>query len=223
VGGGGTNIASGTYASVPGGNAGTASGNFSAILGGSTSNASGAYSSIVGGFSHSANSAYSSVLGGSHGTTRSITGFMAFPACYQPISSTDGHTQAGLLLLGRQTTNSTQTTLASTSSTAGTTNQLVLPNNSAYVVKGYVVAAVTGGGNTKAWEFIACIKRGANASTTSLVNWATNIIAANSGTTSWALTVDADTTNGALRVRVTGAASTTIRWVCKLETTEVVF
>jgi hypothetical protein len=33
----------------------------------------------------------------------------------------------------------------------------------------------------------------------------------------------ADTTNGGLAVTVTGQAGTTIRWVCKLETTEVTY
>ena len=43
------------------------------------------------------------------------------------------------------------------------------------------------------------------------------------GTTAWAITATADTTNGGLKITFTGAAATTIRTVCKLETTEVTY
>ena len=35
--------------------------------------------------------------------------------------------------------------------------------------------------------------------------------------------IAADTTNGGLKVTVTGQATTTIRWVCKIETTEMTY
>jgi hypothetical protein len=35
--------------------------------------------------------------------------------------------------------------------------------------------------------------------------------------------VTADTTNGGIAVTVTGAAATTIRWVCKINTTEMTY
>jgi hypothetical protein len=66
--------------------------------------------------------------------------------------------------------------------------------------------------------------RGANAGSTVLIGTpAINRIAASSGATAWAISLTADTTNGGLAVTVTGAASTTIRWVAKLETTEVTY
>jgi butyrate kinase len=126
--------------------------------------------------------------------------------------------------LGRQTTDATPTVLASNSLTASTTNQVILPNNSAYYVKGSVIATVTGGGNTKSWDFIATIKRGANAAATSIVGAVIlNTIAQDAGASTWVVAVTADTTNGGLAVTVTGQAATTIRWVCKLESTEVTY
>ena len=66
--------------------------------------------------------------------------------------------------------------------------------------------------------------RGANAASTVLMGTpAINRVAATAGATAWAIAITADTTNGGLAVTVTGAASTTIRWVCKAETTEVTF
>jgi hypothetical protein len=83
---------------------------------------------------------------------------------------------------------------------------------------------VTGGGNTKAWSFEAAIKRGANAASTAIVGAVIkNVVAADAGAATWDITIDANTTNGCLRVQVTGQAATTIRWVCRLESTEVAF
>ena len=54
-----------------------------------------------------------------------------------------------------------------------------------------------------------------------------NFLAATSGAISagWgvigAVTVSADTTNGGINVSVTGVASTTIRWNCRIDTIEL--
>ena len=146
------------------------------------------------------------------------------PASASPISATAGVQQLATLLLGRQTTDATATVLTSNTSAASTTNQVILPNNSAYYVKGSIIATVTGGGNTKSWDFIATIKRGANAAATSIVGAVTlNVQAADAGASTWVVAITADTTNGGLAVTVTGQASTTIRWVAKLESTEVTY
>jgi hypothetical protein len=43
------------------------------------------------------------------------------------------------------------------------------------------------------------------------------------GASTWIAAISADTTNGGLAVTCTGQASTTIRWVCKVETTEMTY
>jgi hypothetical protein len=43
------------------------------------------------------------------------------------------------------------------------------------------------------------------------------------GAAAWVVAVTADVTNGAIAVTITGAASTTIRWVAKIETTEMTY
>ena len=222
--GGSSNDATGSLSFVGGGISNTASGLRSVVVAGDTNVASGANSCIVGGIDNIANASQSFVAGGRRGTVRSIVGNHIFPACSIPITNAQGATQSALLLLGRQTTDATATVLCSDSSAAGTTNQVILPNNSAYHFKGSVIATVTGGGNTASWEFKGAIKRGVNAASTAIVSTVIkDVVAYDAGASAWDVTFTADTTNGGLKVEVTGAAATTIRWVARLETTEVTY
>lgn len=222
--GGTLNTASGTGASVIGGSSNTASGQNAVVLGGSTCTASALQTGVLGGGVNLANANNSVAIGGSYGTTRSIRAIATFAASSTPISTLAGASQTSLLVLGVQTTDSTVTTLRSDTNPASTINQITLANNSAYYVRGSCIANVTGGGNTKAWSFEAAIKRGASAAATSIVGAVIkNIVAADAGAAAWDITLSADTTNGAFRVQVTGQAATTIRWVCRLDSTEVTF
>lgn len=208
---------------VLGGVFNTASNSNCVVVGGVSNTSSGGSSVVIGGSTNTANGVYSIVAGGSYGTTRSISGNFVTPSS-APIAGSSGVSQAAILVLGVATSDATVTTLRSDNAAAGTTNQVILPNNSAYYFRGSVIANVTGGGNTKAWTFEGAIKRGANAAATSIVGAViTNTIAQDSGASTWTISVAADTTNGGLRVQVTGQAATTIRWVCKVETTEVTF
>ena len=218
------NTASGVTSAVVGGFNNTASGYGGFVGGGSSNVASATYSALLGGNSNSTNSDYSSIVGGAQGTTRSIIGNNAQPYCNNPLSSPQGASQGSALVLAVQTTDATATVLRSNTSAAGTTNQVILPNNSAYYFKGSVIANVTGGGNTKAWAIEGAIKRGANAASTALVGTPTVTSGyADAGASTWDITATADTTNGGLKITFTGQASTTIRCVAKLETTEVTF
>jgi hypothetical protein len=212
----------GTAGSVAVGN--TASGDLSFIGGGRQNNASGTESCIISGVANIASGNVSTVLGGRLATTRGITGNVVGSASESPIGGSAGNSQFGILVLGKETTNATATVITSDGSAASTTNQIILPNNSAYYFKGSVIANVTGGGNTKAWAIEGAIKRGANAASTALVGTPTVTSAyADVGAATWAIAVTADTTNGGLAVTFTGQAATTIRCVAKLETTEVTF
>jgi hypothetical protein len=223
LGGGQSNSINQDYAMIAGGRNNTANGNGSFIAG-VFNTTSGTYSSILGGQNNTANSTSSIILGGDYGTTRAIVGNSVCPASVSPIFATQGVQQSALLILGRQTTNATATTLTSNSSSANTTNQVILPNNSAYAFQGTCIANVTAGGTTSGWKFEGVIKRGANAASTALVAAVTPlVIAQDAGAVTWVLAVTADTTNGGIKVEVTGAAATTIRWVVKIETTEVTF
>jgi len=231
VGGGKNNTASGIASVIGGGGyysgssyANLASGDASFLGGGISNTVSGTGAVIVGGYSNSVNATYASILGGSFGTNRSIRGMQTTAACITPIQGLAGASQSSLLILGRQTTDATATVLTSDTNAAGTTNQVILPNNSAYYFKVSVISGVTGGGNTKAWTLEGAIKRGANAGSTAIVGTVTTtVVAADAGASTWTVTATADTTNGGLAITFTGQASTTIRTVAKCDTVEMTY
>ena len=230
VGGGVKNVASGLGSFVGGGGytgasiqGNTSSGTGSAIIAGFNNNNSGYASSILGGATNTNNSDYATISG-FYGTTRGIAGNNVFSAGGIPVGATVGGSQTAIIVLGRQTTDATATVLCSNSSAAGSTNQIILPNNSAYYFKGSVIANVTGAANGASWSFEGAIMRGANAASTVLMGTpAINRVAATAGATAWLIALTADTTNGGLAVTVTGAAATTIRFVAQISTTEVTF
>jgi hypothetical protein len=222
VAGGSSNTASGVN-SFASGSSSTASGNQSFVAGGSHT-ASAVYSAAIGGAVNTANAEAATVIGGYYATTRLIIGNTVFPANAVPIAVSLGVTQSALLVLGVATTDATATRLRCDQSAASTTNQVILPNNSAYVFQGTCIANVTGGSTTSGWKYEGVIKRGANAASTTLVAAVTPIVIAQDvAAATWVLAITADTTNGGIAVTVTGAAATTIRWVSRIETTEVTF
>jgi hypothetical protein len=222
IGGGLSNEAISTYSTVAGGELNVASGSYSAVLGGYTNTTSGAYAVVGGGQNHQANSSHSAIIGGAYGSTRSVVGYHAFPACLTPVALKAGASQGGLLILGAVTISALSTILRSDTSSATTSNQLRLPFDSAYYFRGSVIAAVEGG-NTKSWTFDGQIKKGLTNASTTLVGSTVTSPYGDAGASTWTVALSADTTNGCLAVTVTGQASTTIRWACKIETTEVTF
>jgi hypothetical protein len=227
IGGGGFDIGNGNTASgrattVLGGYLNTASGFASTVVGGTANSTTGNYG-VVGGANNLNNAANAVIIGGQYGTARGIAGYFVMPACASPIASVTGVSQAALVILGRQTTDATATALCSDANAASGTNQIILPNNSAYFFTGEVVSGVTGGGNTKGWTIEGVIKRGANAAATTLVGSTVVSTFGDAGAATWTIAVTADTTNGGIRVTFTGQAATTIRTVCQIRTTEMTF
>ena len=221
--GGNNNSVSGANSGVFAGSGNFVSGGRTSIINSFNSTATSDTSSIIGGQAHTANGTSSVVLGGRYGTPRSIEGNIIIPAS-APLANSLGMSQSAVLILGVQTTDATATVLRCNTSAATTTNQVILPNNSAYVFQGTCIANVTGGSTTSGWKYEGVIKRGANAASTTLVAAVTpTVIAQDVAAATWVLAITADTTNGGIAVTVTGAAATTIRWVSKIETTEVTF
>jgi hypothetical protein len=230
VGGGAKNVASGPASVIAGGGflgtsifGNTASADTTFVGGGILNVASNSGAVIAGGWQNISNGILSTVGGGRYATARGISGVNVFSTT-APIADNWGVSQSSLLIIGRQTTDATATRLTSDTAAASTTNQVILPNNSAYFFKGEVVAGVTGGGNTKGWTIEGVIKRGANAASTAIVGTATVTSSyADAGASTWAIAITADTTNGGLAVTFTGQAGTTIRTVAQISTTEMTF
>ena len=149
--------------------------------------------------------------------TTSVEGHWAYaPARF----SLRGDAQSGLFVLRCDTTDATAEALRTNISTANTTNQIILPNNSAYAFHGTIVARQQASAGTAcaAWKVEGLIRREGSAGTTVLVNSATTVL---DNTPAWGMALTADTSNGGLAITVTGAAATNIRWLATINTSEL--
>ena len=188
-----------------------------AVSVGDTNLSSAQGSACFGGAGNTASASYSLATG-----YQSLAGIVGKSARASGQFSAQGDAQTGTLVLRSDTTDATPEALTTNNSTAGTTNQIILPNNSAYAFHGTIVAReqASAGTDCAAWKIEGLIRREGSAGTTTLVNSATTVI---DNTPSWGLALSADTTNGGLKIEVTGAAATNIRWVCTCHTSEVTY
>ena len=204
--------------SVAIGNLGRATATSSGNFGGAFNVASGTQAVTVGGNLNTA-SGVSSFATGYLGDTNSIENKAVFGNGFAGVS---GSAQFGVLVLKRTTIDATPAVLNVWDGTPNTTNQVILPNNSAYAFTGIVVARqqAAGGTASAAWKIEGLIRREGSAGTTTLV---ASTVTAIDNTPSWALALSADTTNGGLKIEATGAAATNIRWVATVQTSEVTY
>ena len=195
-----------------------ASSDYSTISGGRNNTASGGGSTVSGGENNTANGVYSTVSGGAYATTNGIMGLLAYGFSGTALGMNQMSFWGGRL----QTTDATATRITADAAAATAVNQLALRNNSTFRVQGTVVSRNATTNDSKEWTFEALIKRGATAAATALVG--TPVITstfADTAAASWAIALSADTTNGALAITATGAASTTIRWTAVVHSIEV--
>ena len=104
-------------------------------------------------------------------------------------------------------------------SAAGSDNQVILRDKTGVVFTGVIVAhsRETGSTDCAAWEVKGLIRRGTSASDTVLVTSAITVV---SNTHGWVVALTADTSNGALKITVTGEAGAEIRWASTIKATE---
>jgi hypothetical protein len=228
--------ASGWYSSAIGGLSLTASQTHASAIGGGTNTASSTYATVIGGGSNTSSAPYSIVTGGRNNTSSgqySRTG--GYYSTSQGINGKDvwasgrfsiqGDAQTGTMVLRSDTTDATPEALTTDNSTAGTTNQVILPNNSAYGFTGIIVAreAAASTDDFAVWEIKGGAVRGATAATTALGTYNINKISESAGAANWSIALSADTTNGAVAITVTGEAAHNIRWVATINTSEVTY
>lgn len=210
--------ATGSSAIALGGYGAQASGSYSLAIGGSPSARATASNSIaIGGFNSSCIASQTTSVAIGDGASAAVIGKFAFAS-----SASSGDAQTGKIVIRRNTTDATATVLTSDNAASAATNQVILPNNSAYAFSGIIVARqqAAGGTASAAWRVEGLIRREANAASTVLVNSALTVIDNQPG---WSIALSADTTNGGLAVTVTGAAATNIRWVATIQTSEVTY
>lgn len=131
--------------------------------------------------------------------------------------ATAGDAQSGTYILRNITTTATATELF----IDGSSTRYVIPNNSVVTFSILIAARrtdATGGG--AGYKFEGVIRKDTTAASTTIVGAAAKSILGETNT-AWDAAVTADTTNGSLKITVTGEASKTIRWVATVTTSEV--
>lgn len=206
-----------------------ASGNYSVIGGGSLNAATNLHAVIVGGNKNLADGEYTTILGGQSGATRGITGATIIPgAATGGARGTPGTAQAGFYMFGAETYDSNLVTMTTDgTNSVSTSNQLILVDNSAYYIKGKIIAKAyqTYRGQVSSWTFEGAIRRDVGSTTTDFVPSAVAPVVNLTGnlSTSSNMIVNLNINNalGSLEINVAGLASTHIRWACLLETVEI--
>ena len=162
--------------------------------------------------------ASNSIALGSYSSTKGVKGRIAF-------SGVSSNYQQGTFVLAKQTSDATASVLTYNTASASTDNQIILPNNSAYSFSGTIIAreSAAAGSDYASWEIKGALLRDANAASTVLGNGIKNKLYASAGASAWDIALTADTTNGGLKIEVTGASSTNIRWVATVNTSEVTY
>ena len=131
--------------------------------------------------------------------------------------ATAGDAQRGLYVARNITTDATLTELF----LDGSAIQLVMPNNSVFTFDILVAARrtdATGGG--AAYRFVGVARKDTTAGSVTFIGTPSKTVIGETNT-AWDAALSVDTGTGAFRVRVTGEAAKTIRWVATIETTEV--
>lgn len=212
-----TQVASGEDSTVAGGYSNTASGYGAVVSGGYMNTASNDYSVVSGGANNSASGPFATIPGGSRGYAGGMKGVLVYgfgAHNLKPCQMTFWGTVRG-------TIDNTPTRLTS-GGTASATNQLTLRANSAFRVRGTIVALALNATSSKEWTFELLIRRGSGAESTTMVG--TPIIISNfadAGASGWNISLSADTTNGSLAISVTGGASTEIYWSAVTHSVEI--
>ena len=218
---GGNNCGATAFASVAlGGYYNYATTNYSVCIGGYFNTASGEKAITLGGQDLLADSEASVVLGGIYGTTRGIVGYCVTPASSNPLNLyLKGGSQSATLVLAGQTSSYLSAILKSDTNSLSASNQLTLPVNCAYSVRGQIIASKPYGGETARWTFEVALKCG-SAGTISLLSPSTiTKTHDDSSTGSWGAYLSTNSTFNCLEVNVYGA-NDVVNWVCKLETVE---
>ncbi len=220
----GTETSSGQYSAVIGVN-NRSTGTHSLVAGASNSNTSN-YAYLFGS-SNTGGGAYSIAVGDSNtspgwgacfGRKASSNLVASLWVGGVPGSFSVGERQTGFLTATLNTTDATQTTLKVIG------NDLVIPPDTTWAFSALLVARSdeTDGNLSAAWRLEGCLTRDESGNT-ALVGSVTKTVIADGAAGAWDVTAEADDTNNALAIKVTGEAATNIRWVAKVDISQVTY
>jgi hypothetical protein len=234
-----SNVASGNYSFVAGyncraagsqsiaiGQNSTASQNDAVVFG--YNNTASGFSSFCVGFSSTSSGSRSMALGNEVQATADhsfASGSKAFANKYGQIARSNGNfaaigdAQSSKMVLRNATTDATATELFLDGSSARAT----IPNNTCWHADIRIVARQATGTNHATYHRKCTIYKNTTAASTTLVGTVQTIGTDEESDANWAVAVTADTTNGSLKIEVTGVAATNIRWVAELSVVEVAY
>jgi len=230
VGGGNNNAASNTGASVGSGVDNTASGQYSSVASGFDNTASGDYSSVASGIGNVASGSESNVAGGGSNTASATAsavtgGLQANARLYGQIShsagqfGSQGDSQLTELIWRIATTDATANVEAFLD---GSAVRAVIPTNTTWGFDILVVGRSSAGVSAM-WRVTGAIQN--NSGTVTLTAAVTTSVLADGTGSTWgvagSVAVTADNTNKSLKIAVTGAAATNIRWTAHARIVEL--
>jgi hypothetical protein len=217
VGGGMNNLASNSSSTISGGVSNTASGESSTISGGEANTASANYSVVLGGVSNAATGAYSTVIGGANAVADRFGMIANASGCFLNY----GDSQAVSFVLRTLTTTNSPTNVFFDGT--GGSGRLTIPNGKILACTVNVSGVKSDG--SLGVHYIRKVMIKNLGGTTSLVGTVSTVgtDVEDAGASTWDVTITADNTNDALDIKVTGATSTTIRWVAVVQGLEIAY
>lgn len=206
-----------------------ASGTYSVALG--VLNQAGGVASIAIGYENNANFQFATAIG------RGCSAYAESAFSYGVSSKSDKYLQSSFGLGSFFTSGDRQYSslgFAGATTTATTTeiflgnaasNRATIPNSTTWAADIDIVARSTSGTENAYFKRRVLIQKGTTAASTALIG-AVQTVGGDIGSTNMLaittpITLSADTTNGALKLEVTGIAATNIRWVAKVSLVEV--
>ena len=196
-----------------------ASGTNSVAMGGvayDNATASG-YASFAVGQANLANGANSIALGYS-ASTKGIASRLSLASYTSFGSYVVGNSKSSL---SSSVANTTTNTAVELTTTGGTAICLTLQNNEAIRVKGSIIGKQTASTNVACYDFDCVIVRGTTAASTILPLSNVNLVL-DTITLDTIPTLTANTTLGGLSVKSGAKTTTTIKWSCRIDSTEVI-
>lgn len=212
---GASNTASGDNALVTAGSGNTASDTNASVLGGINNTASGLNASVAGGNANTASGVNSTILGGSNGSMTKY-GQIGWAAGQFAVA---GDAQSSELIWRTITTDATANVEMFLD---GGIARATVPNNTSWAFHIHMVGRDSTGVDAM-WEAKGLIHN--NGGVTALTAAVTPTVVADGTGGTWGLagnfSVTADNVTSSLRLRVTGAGATNIRWVAHARLVEV--
>lgn len=220
IGGGTANAITGvTKGTIAGGATNTVTGNLGTVCGGDTNSSTAAGAAVVCGFSNTASGQYSTVINGQQSQATSdystVVGLRGKATLYgqQVLAggyfAAVGDAEAFQLIMRRVTTDAAASSMA----LDGAGALAVMPDNTTWTFDVMITARNVAANEHAGYRLLGVIKRDVGAATTAIVGTVMTPIEIAETVAGWNVTATADTTSGDLRIRVTGEAGKTIRWV----------